>query len=162
MSEYVALSSVAQPSNPDPGRLVLKISRSHPPGRTLLNELSVRRRGRYLYNTFKHKRPTTMPSAGFEPAIRAFKWLQTARPPDSACCVLPACILCVCVCVCARARACVRVCVSRDASAEVRQTFLSQDELFAVASNSAVIFGTLNQSKCQMILNSFDFEHSIH
>jgi hypothetical protein len=78
-----------------------------------------------------------MPSAGFEPAIRAFNRVQTARPPDSASCVLLACFLCVCVCVC----------VQCDASAEVRQTFLPQDELFAAASHSAVIFGTLNHGR---------------
>ena len=138
MPEYVALFSVARQSNRDPGRLILKVSRSHPPSRTLLNEWSVRRRGRYLHNTFKHKRPTTMPSAGFEPAIRTFKRLQTARPPESARCV---CLRAFCVCV----LAC--VCVSRDASAEVRQTFLPQDELSAAAPNSALIFGTLNYGR---------------
>jgi len=52
----------------------------------------------------KHKILESMPSAGFEPVIRAFKRLQTTWPPDSARCVLLACVLslsvCVCVCVC--------------------------------------------------------------
>jgi hypothetical protein len=48
---------------------------THIPGRTPLNEWSARRRGRYLHN--KHNRRTSMPLAGFEPAIPAIKWLQT-------------------------------------------------------------------------------------
>ena len=44
---------------------------------TPLNEWSARHRGRYLQNTQKHKRITSLPSAGFERAIQAVKWLQT-------------------------------------------------------------------------------------
>jgi hypothetical protein len=44
-------------------------------GRTPLDEWSARRRGLYLHRTtlYKHKRQTSMPSAGFEPAIPATK-----------------------------------------------------------------------------------------
>ena len=52
-----------------------KISSTHSHRRTPLHEWSARRRGRYLHN--KHKRRTSMPSAGFEPIIPAVERLQT-------------------------------------------------------------------------------------
>jgi len=52
---------------------------THKPGRTPLEEWSAHHRSCYLHNT--HKRPKSMPSAGFEPTIPAIKRLQTTRPP---------------------------------------------------------------------------------
>jgi hypothetical protein len=46
-------------------------------GRTPLNELSSRRRDLYLTAHNTHKRQTSMPPAGFEPAIRASERPQT-------------------------------------------------------------------------------------
>jgi hypothetical protein len=43
------------------------------PGRSLLSEWTVSRRGRYLHST-QHKRRTSMLSAEFEPAIPAIEW----------------------------------------------------------------------------------------
>jgi hypothetical protein len=45
-------------------------------GRTPLYEWSARRRGRYLHNTQQTRQKKTMTSAGFEPAIPAFKRMQ--------------------------------------------------------------------------------------
>ena len=69
-------TTVAQQTNSWLGRLIAKVSRStqthtHTPGRTPLNKWSARRRGRYL-----HKPRTSMPLAGFKPAIPATKQLQ--------------------------------------------------------------------------------------
>jgi hypothetical protein len=81
-----------------------------------------------------------MPSLGFEPAIRAFKRLQMARPPDSARYVLPEYILCVCVCVC--------VCVGVDVTFRFsRRSPNMCTELSAASSHCAVIFGTLNRGR---------------
>jgi len=52
---------------------------THSPGRSPLNERSARRRGRYLHYTThdEHKGRTSMPSAGFYPAMPAIKRLET-------------------------------------------------------------------------------------
>jgi len=49
----------------------------HTQNRTPLDERSDRLRGRYLHNTHKQKRRTSMVWAGFEPAIQEIKWPQT-------------------------------------------------------------------------------------
>jgi len=59
----------------------------HKPGKTPLNEWSVRNKGRYLHNT--HKTRTSMPSAGFEPAIPAIKQLQTHALDRTAAGIVP-------------------------------------------------------------------------
>jgi hypothetical protein len=72
------LSVPLQP-NSGLGRPIVAVSRSHTvintAGRTPLNQLSVGRIGLYLHS--KHKRRTSMPSAGFDPLILAFKRPQT-------------------------------------------------------------------------------------
>jgi len=68
---------VAPQSNLGLSRLILEVSGSHTirhiytPGRTPLNEWSVSRRHRYLYN--KHNSRISMSSAGFERAIPAIE-----------------------------------------------------------------------------------------
>jgi len=63
------------------GRLVLRsLSRTHAhtPGRTPQRKWSARRRGRYIHNTHnKHKRRSSMTSAGFELAMPSTKRLHT-------------------------------------------------------------------------------------
>jgi hypothetical protein len=76
MRLFCFLSVALQPKS-DLGRLTVEVSRSHiirhthththTPGTTTLDEGSARRRGRYLHN--KHKRETSIPSAGFEPTV---------------------------------------------------------------------------------------------
>jgi hypothetical protein len=62
---------------------VLEVYRSytfrhlHRSGRTPPIERSARYRGRYVHKTNKCKSRTSMPLAGFEPAIPAVKRLQT-------------------------------------------------------------------------------------
>jgi hypothetical protein len=62
------------------GRLVVGNSTSHTithtRGKTPLDEWSARHRGRYLHST-QHRRWTSIPSAGLEPAIPAMKRPQT-------------------------------------------------------------------------------------
>ena len=58
------------------GLLIVEVSRSHSArhttvGRTPLDEGSARRRDFYLTEHNNHKRQTSMPPAGFEPAIPA-------------------------------------------------------------------------------------------
>jgi len=74
--------SVALPPNAGPGRLIIEVSRSH----TVAHTHSVRLLWTsYLLVTVaatcitlnKHKRRTSMPSAGFEPAIPEIMPLQT-------------------------------------------------------------------------------------
>ena len=50
------------------------IRRTHTPGRTPLNECSIRRRGLYLHNT---QQTQEMTSAGFEPVMPEITQLQT-------------------------------------------------------------------------------------
>ena len=70
--------SVAQQTNSGLGCLNFEVSRSHSLSRTSLNVWSARRRGRYLHKTqHTHKRRTSMPSAGFVPAVLAKRRLQT-------------------------------------------------------------------------------------
>jgi len=55
--------------------IALPLHHTHRLSRTPLGEWSARRRGRYLHH--KHKRRTSMPSAGFEHAIPLIERLQT-------------------------------------------------------------------------------------
>jgi len=60
------------------GRLDLRVvthNWTHTPGRTPLHERSARRKGRCLHDT--QETLTSMPAAGFEPAIPAIKRRQT-------------------------------------------------------------------------------------
>jgi hypothetical protein len=65
---------VTQQPNSGPGHLIVEVSISHTPGRTPLSEWSARRRDLYLRN--KHKKRTSIPTAGFEPTIPAIERLQ--------------------------------------------------------------------------------------
>jgi hypothetical protein len=80
-SSYPSFSSLAQQPNADHGRLTLEVSRSHTmthhSSRTPLDEWSARRRDLYLTRHNTHKRDTSRPPAGFEPAIPASERLQT-------------------------------------------------------------------------------------
>jgi hypothetical protein len=66
---------VAQQPYSGPGRLILEISRSHSDTHTLvrtpLDEGLARLRDLYLTTHNTHKNQTSMPPAGFEPAIPA-------------------------------------------------------------------------------------------
>jgi hypothetical protein len=86
-STSTIISSVTLQSKSGQGRLVLRFldhtqldthkqtnTHTHTHSRTLLNEWSARRRGRYLHN--KHKRRTYTSSAEFEPTIQEIKRLQ--------------------------------------------------------------------------------------
>ena len=53
-------------------------------GRTPLDEGSARRRDIYLTTHSSHNRQTSMPPAGFEPAIAAGDWPQTVTLDRSA------------------------------------------------------------------------------
>jgi len=49
-----------------------------------MDERSARHKDLYLTTHNTHKRNTSIPPAGFEPAIPASEQPQTARPPGSA------------------------------------------------------------------------------
>jgi hypothetical protein len=72
--------SVAQQPNSGPGRLNVEVSRSHtiahPVGLLRTSDRLVVESATYTALN-KHKRPTTMPSAGFEPATSEIKRMQT-------------------------------------------------------------------------------------
>jgi len=52
-------------------------TRTYTLGRTPLDEESARSRDLYLTTQNKHKKQTSLPSAGFEPAIPPLQWLQS-------------------------------------------------------------------------------------
>jgi len=56
---------------------LITLSGPHTVGRTPLDEGSARRRDLYLTTHNIYKRQTSMPPAGFEPAIPASEWPQT-------------------------------------------------------------------------------------
>jgi hypothetical protein len=73
---------MAQQLPVDQGLLIVEASRSHSVrhstlGKSPLDEGSARLRDLYLTTHITHKRQTSMPQAGFEPAIPVRKRLQT-------------------------------------------------------------------------------------
>jgi hypothetical protein len=86
--------SVGQLPNSGPGRFTVKVCRSHTiwhthtPSRSPLNERSARCRD-YLPTQNTTNKRTSMPSAGFEPAILAIKRLLTYALDRTATLILP-------------------------------------------------------------------------
>jgi hypothetical protein len=62
---------------------LIALNDTHTLGRTPLYEGSSRRRDLYLTTHNIHKRQTSLPPAGFEPAIRASERLQNQLLQDS-------------------------------------------------------------------------------
>jgi hypothetical protein len=62
---------------PNSRGFTITLSQTHPLGRIPLDEWSARRRDLYLTTHDTHKRQTSIPSAGFEPAILGSERPQT-------------------------------------------------------------------------------------
>jgi hypothetical protein len=82
---HLLLFYIGQQPKPSPGRLSAEVSSSHtirhthPVGLLWKSDLHIAEAATYT----THTRPTSMPSAGFEPTTPAIKRLQITRPPGS-------------------------------------------------------------------------------